>query len=257
MAWYLYPLLLLAGLVAGFVNVLAGNGSLITLPVLLFVGLPANVANATNRLGVLLQSVVGAAGFHRREKLDLRGAVLLSIPMALGTVIGASCAVDVDEAVFRRVLALMMLVMLVAMMMKPERWMTGSRRPDARVLTPGRAILFFAIGLYAGFLQAGVGILLLAALVLGTGYDAVRANAVKLAIIVASASTSLIVFSVNLKVDWQVGAVLALGNMTGAWLASRYATDRGAAWVRRFVIAIVLVSSAYLLGLFDLIGRLL
>ena len=167
MDWYAYPLLILAGIAAGFVNMLAGNGSLITLPALLFIGLPANVANTTNRVGVTLQNVVGTAGFYRQGKLDVRGALLLSIPTVVGSILGARITVDIDEAVFRKVLAVAILVMLVIMLVKPERWITGKVHAHGGRLSVVQVLVFFAIGVYGGFLQAGVGIFLLAALVLG------------------------------------------------------------------------------------------
>lgn len=257
MPWYIYPLLVLAGVASGFVNVLAGNGSLITLPALIFAGLPANIANATNRIGVMMQNVVGTWGFYKRGKLDIRGALLLSIPMILGSIAGARIAVDIDEALFRRVLAVLMIVMLVLMLVKPERWVVDKGARATKLMTVGRFALFFAIGIYGGFLQAGVGIFLLAGLVLGAGYDVVRANAIKVAIVLASAVVSLVVFSVSLEIDWVAGGVLGVGNMIGAWLATRFAAEKGAVWVRRFVIVVVLVSAAQLLGVFEWVGQLL
>jgi uncharacterized membrane protein YfcA len=115
----------------------------------------------------------------------------------------------------------------------------------------------FFIGVYGGFLQAGVGIFLLVALVVNAGYDAVRGNAVKVFIVLAFTLVALIVFQANGQVQWGVGLLLAVGNMIGAWLATRFAVDKGALWVRRFVIVVVLFSAAELLGVFDRIAGLL
>jgi uncharacterized membrane protein YfcA len=114
-------------------------------------------------------------------------------------------------------------------------------------------VLFFAIGVYGGFLQAGVGIFLLVALVLEVGYDVIRANAVKIVVTLASAVVSLAIFSANLKVNWTAGLVLASGSMIGAWLATRFASDKGTKWVRRFVIVVVLASAAAT-GVFEWLG---
>ncbi len=257
MHWYIYPLLILAGIAAGFVNMLAGNGSLITLPALLFAGLPANIANATNRVGVTLQNVVGTAGFYRQGKLDVRGALLFSIPTVVGSILGARIAVDINEALFRRVLAVTMIVMLIVMLVKPERWVTGKIHTHTGRISIAQIVVFFAIGIYGGFLQAGVGIFLLAGLVLGPGYDVVRANAVKVAIVLALTFAALIVFQANAQVLWGPGLVLGIGNMIGAWLGTRFAVSKGAVWVRWFVIAVVLISAAQLLGVFEWAGRLL
>lgn len=251
MGWYLYPLTVLAGMAAGFINVLAGSGSLITLPLLIFIGLPANIANATNRIGVLLQNVVGVSGFYRRGKLDVRGSLWLAVPMILGSIVGARIAVDINEALLRKVIAVVMLIMLAIMIVEPKRWLVGKGEGWHGRLSLSCFLLFFAIGIYGGFLQAGVGIFLLAGLVLGAGYDIVRANAVKVAIVLASALVSLVVFSVSLDIDWGVGILLGAGNMIGAWLATHFAADKGAEWVHRFVIVVVLASAAHLLGVFD------
>jgi uncharacterized membrane protein YfcA len=257
MDWYAYPLLILAGIAAGFVNMLAGNGSLITLPALLFIGLPANVANATNRVGVTLQNIVGTVGFYRQGKMDVRGALLLSIPTVVGSILGARIAVDIDEALFRKVLAVAMLIMLVIMLVKPERWIVGKAHVHGGRLTIVQVLVFFAIGVYGGFLQAGVGIFLLAALVLGPGYDVVRANAVKVAIVLALTFAALIVFQVSSLIEWIPGLVLGIGNMIGAWLGTHVAVNKGTNWVRWFVIVVVLVSAAQLLGVFAWVGTLL
>jgi len=246
-----------AGLAAGFINVLAGNGSLISLPVLIFVGLPPGVANATNRVSIVFQNLVGGTSFYRQGKLDTRGALILSIPMVLGSAVGALIAVDVNDQVFRQVLAVAMIVMLILMLVKPERWIVGKPGTVSSRLTLARFITFFAIGVYGGFLQAGVGIFLLAALVLEVGYDVVRANAVKVIVTLASAVVSLAIFSANLKVNWTAGLVLAAGSMVGAWLATRFASDKGAAWVRWFVIVVVATSAAQLLGVFAWLRGLL
>ena len=257
MDWLKYPLIVLAGVAAGFVNILAGNGSLITLPALIFFGLPPNVANATNRVGVVFQNVVGVASFQRKGVLDVRGGLLYSIPASIGAAIGAYIAVDINEEVFRRVLAAVMILMLVLMFVKPERWVKGKTAQISHRLTPLSAIIFFVIGVYGGFLQAGVGIFLLVALVLNAGYDVVRGNAVKVFIVLALTIVSLIVFQANGQVQWGVGLLLAVGNMIGAWLATRVAVDKGAVWVRRFVIVVVLISAAELLGVFDWVATLL
>jgi uncharacterized protein len=255
--WYHYFTVMAAGLAAGFINVLAGNGSLISLPALIFVGLPPGVANATNRVSIVFQNLVGGTSFYRQGKLDARGALMLGIPMVLGSAVGALIAVDVNDQVFRQVLAVAMIVMLILMLVKPERWIAGKPGAVSSHLTLARFIIFFAIGVYGGFLQAGVGIFLLVALVLEVGYDVVRANAVKVVVTLASAIISLAIFSANLKVNWTVGLVLAAGSMVGAWLATRFASDKGAAWVRMFVIVVVAVSAAQLLGVLDWLRRLL
>jgi uncharacterized membrane protein YfcA len=256
LAWYLYLAVIAAGFVAGFINTLAGSGSLVTLPLLIFLGLPANVANGTNRVAILLQNVVGVSSFRQQEVLDLRGGLMLAAPAVVGSVLGAQIAVNLDEQMMRRTIGALMVVMLIVILVRPKRWLEG--RPEARRGRPDwkQLLIFFAIGIYGGFIQAGVGIFLLAGLVLGAGYDLVRANAVKVLIVLCFTLFALGVFLINGQVRWGVGLILAVGNMLGAWVAAWMAVERGATFVRWLLIAVVTVAAVNLLGLFDLVARL-
>jgi len=257
MEWYIYPLVILAGFIAGFINTLAGSGSLVTLPLLIFMGLPANVANGTNRIAILLQNVVGVSSFRRNDALDLRGMIWLGIPAAIGSVIGAQIAVNLDEKLMETTIGVIMIVMLFVILLRPNRWLQGTLiKLDGRPSVL-QFIIFFLIGIYGGFIQAGVGIFLLAGLVLAVGYDLVRANAVKVGIVLFFTVFALAIFIKNGQVDFVVGLILAVGNMLGAWVGAKVAVEKGAEWVRRLLILVIVVSAANLLGVFDWIGSLL
>ncbi len=256
MAWYIYLAVLAAGFGAGFINTLAGSGSLITLPLLIFLGIPANVANGTNRVGVLFQNIVSTESFRRREVLDMRGSLILSAPAVIGSLIGAQIAVDLNEKVMEQAIGVLMVIMLLVIVLRPNRWLQGELKKMEERPSIFQLVLFFFIGMYGGFLQAGVGIFLLAGLVLGIGYDLVRANAVKVFIILAFTISSLLVFMINGQVLWGMGLLLAVGNSLGAWAAARMAVERGANFVRWLLIAVVAVSAAELLGVFAWIGQL-
>ena len=231
-----------AGFVAGFVNTLAGSGSLLTLPLLILLGLPANVANGTNRVGVLLQNVVAVATFRRRGMLDLTGSWKLLVPSLLGGIVGALLAVDLDELLLRRTIGVLMVVLLILMLLKPERWIAdhaARREPRLYVEVP----VFFVIGIYGGFIQVSVGLFLLAGLVLGAGYNVVGANAMKNLIAFVFTGAALVVFVLNDQVNWTLGLLLGAGQGLGAWVAARTAIKRGAAFVRYTVIVIVALSA--------------
>ena len=255
MQWYLIPVVIAAGFAAGFINTLAGSGSLITLPLLIFIGLPANVANGTNRVAILLQNVVGAKSFRDQGMLDLRGVLTLGIPAVIGSVIGAQIAVNLDKALMELVIGVVMVMMLFVILLRPKRWLHGKLEQIEGWPTFFQLALFFLIGIYGGFIQAGVGIFLLAGLVLGVGYNLVRANAVKVGIVLVFTVSALIVFIRNGQVDWIIGLILATGNMLGSWIATKVAVERGAVWVHRLLVAVVIVSALKLLGIFDLIGQ--
>src|SRR3990172_6433154 len=256
MPWYFYLLLTGAGFLAGVINTLAGSGSLITLPVLIFLGLPATIANGTNRVGVILQNIVAGLSFSRSRVLDIRGALILSVPAVFGSLLGASIAVNLNEELMERVIGAVMVLMLFVMWLRPQRWLEGKVLSLDKTISWQQALVLFAIGVYGGFIQAGVGIFLLAALVLSVGYDLVRANAVKIVIILVFTISSLLIFASNNQVDWAAGVLLGSGNMGGAWVAARMAVAKGASWVRWVVIATVAFSAAYLLGLFDAVVSL-
>ena len=256
MPWYFYLLLTGAGFLAGVINTLAGSGSLITLPVLIFLGLPATIANGTNRVGVILQNIVAGLSFSRSRVLDIRGALILSVPAVFGSLLGASIAVNLNEELMERVIGAVMVLMLFVMWLRPQRWLEGKVLSLEKTISWQQAVVLFVIGVYGGFIQAGVGVFLLAALVLSVGYDLVRANAVKIVIILVFTISSILIFANNNQVDWAAGFVLGIGNMAGAWVAARMAVAHGAAWVRWVVIATVAFSAAYLLGLFDALAGL-
>ncbi|MCW5877998.1 MAG: sulfite exporter TauE/SafE family protein [Anaerolineales bacterium] len=250
-SWWLSALVIGAGFICGVINTLAGSGSLISLPILIFLGLPAPVANGTNRVGILLQNLAAGWSFKQSRVLDLRGALVLSVPAVLGSILGASVAVNLNEELMERVIGAVMLLMLVILILRPERWLQGSLLELASRLDWKQSASMFVIGAYGGFIQAGVGVFLLAALVLSVGYDLVRANAVKIIIILAFSLSSLLVFSNNSQVDWGMGLLLGLGNMLGGWVAARLAVNKGANWVRWVVIATVGLSVLYLFDAFD------
>jgi uncharacterized membrane protein YfcA len=249
MPLYGYPLLIVAGFIAGFVNTLAGSGSLVTLPALIFLGLPAGLANGTNRVAILLQNVVAVSSFHGHRVLEFRRGVVLAVPAILGSVIGARIAVGLDEEVLRRTIGALMLMMAVVILLRPKRWIEGRRASERKL--PGwlTMTLLFLVGVYGGFIQAGVGIFLLVCLVLASGFDLMRANAVKVLIVLCFTIFTLAVFVYHGQVDWGVGLVLGVGNMAGAFVATKMAIKRGTGFLRWFLVTVVLVSGvAFVLG---------
>ena len=256
MAWYLYLAVVAAGFGAGFINTLAGSGSLITLPLLIFLGLPANVANGTNRVAILAQNLVTVNSFSRQKVLDWRGGLQLAAPAVIGSLIGAQIAVNLNEEMMRRAIGVLMIIMLIVILVNPKHWLQGKFEKMSGNITWQLALTFFGIGLYGGFIQAGVGIFLLAGLVLGAGYNLVRANAVKALIILIYTVFVMFVFVLNHQVMWGIGLVLAVGNASGGWVASKMAVEKGAGFVRWLLIAVIIVSATKLLGGFDLIVQL-
>jgi len=247
MDWYIYLLISFAGVLAGFINTIAGSGSLITLPLLMFVGLPANVANGTNRIAILLQNIVGVSVFKKQKLIDSKLGLKLLIPSVIGAVIGANLAVDINEEAMKISIAGLLVFMFFIILFKPDKWVKQQVGTVETKNSFMQNIIFFAIGLYGGFIQAGVGFFLLSGLVLSVGYDLIRANAMKLLIVLAYTPFALAVFMYHNQIDYVLGLVLAAGNMLGAFVASTYASKIGSKFIRTLLLIIILISIIKLL----------
>jgi len=250
MEWYYILALIGVGFVAGFINMVAGGGSTLTLPLLMFLGLPANVANGTNRIAILLQNVVGVNTFRRNKIIDLSTDYKLALPAIVGSVIGALVAVELNEAVMEKVIAGLMVLMLVIIVAKPDIWV----KERVGIVSPKPSVfqyaIFFVIGLYGGFIQMGVGFFLLAGLVLGCGHNLVKANAIKVFIVLIYTVFALAIFFYNGQVDLKAGLILAAGNMAGAWAGAHFTIKGGAKYVRFVLILAMLMVILKLFGVF-------
>ena len=240
------PLLFGVGIVAGILNVLAGGGSLLTLPLLIFMGLPTAVANGTNRIAILCQNIFAMRSFRRHGVMPLDLALLCTPPALLGSWVGANLAINLDDQVFKRILALIMLGVLVFTILDPMKHM----RTEDIVFGWGRKLVlvlsFFGVGIYGGFVQAGVGFLVITALLVH-GLDLVRINAIKVFVIFAYTFIALGVFMAHGQINYMLGLSLAAGNAIGGNIAPKMAVEKGHAWIKKVVSLTVLVFALKLL----------
>ncbi len=243
--WLDLLLLLVVGAVAGVINAMAGGGSFLVLPVLIGLGLPAGVANGSSRLAVLSQSATAMATFHRRGVRAHGLSARLAAPMILGALLGSWLATRLDDALFRPLIGAVLLAWAVILLVKPDRFL---RPPDeAREPTTSSYLLAVLVGVYGGFLQAGVGFPLIALLSGQLGYDLVRANSVKVTLVLAYTLAAFPVFLLAGQIAWAPAIVLAIGTVAGAWLGARWQIDKGSAVVRWFVLVMVAVSGVAML----------
>ncbi|MEA2002485.1 MAG: sulfite exporter TauE/SafE family protein [Actinomycetota bacterium] len=232
-------LLLFGGLAAGFINTLAGGGSAITIPIMTEI-VGVSVANGTNRIAILLANASALTGFQRGGAVPWHRLGRLIAPTVLGAALGAWTATQMSGDVMKRVFAVVIVLVAASVLLRPSRWVEGHERDIGE---PWRSVIFFGIGFYGGFVQAGVGFLLLGGLVLGSGMDLVRGNAAKVVLILAYTPVALIFFASASQVDLQVGLVLSIGQVTGAWIAARLAVLKGAAWIRWVLVVAAIVAA--------------
>lgn len=252
--WTQLVFAILGGILAGIINTLAGSGSVVTLPILVMLGLDANVANATNRVGVTIQNVVGITTFQRKGRLNLEGGLWYTLVALPGAVVGAWVASSLGKQQMDYAIGIVMVIMLFVVLFNPQQWL----REHSQVAEGRPAILmllvFFGIGIYGGFIQAGVGVFILTALVMGVGYNLAHANAIKLMIVLAITLVALAVFVYQDLVVWSIGLLMALGQSIGAWAAATYAVSAKNAnlWVRRLLIAVIVFSIFKFFGIIDM-----
>ena len=238
-------ILVFAGIAGGFINTLAGGGSMLTVPVLLMLGMPADVANGTNRIGVLFQSIAGVKGFRDHDKLDTSAVTPVLIIALAGALVGSLAASYFPVAWLEYALLGAMVGMAVAMIVRPDVVMPDEGSiPKQLAKSPGAAGGLFLAAAYGGFVQAGVGFLLIAALAGGLRYDLVRTNALKLVCTAAFSVIALAVFVVRDQVAWIPGLILAIGTVTGSMLSVRFAIKVEQRTIKRFLLVMVLAAAA-------------
>ncbi len=240
-------LLAAAGLVAGTINSIAGGGSLLTLPLLIFVGLPPTVANATNRIAVFVGGIGATMSFHKRGLIPFEWVRFGLIPALVGVVLGTWGATVIGDVAFERALALVLVLGAGWMIWRPSPLEEGA---NAEIPTGSRRhvlrLIFFALGCYSGFIQAGVGFLFLAVLS-SNGLDLVRCNAVKVPLVLTFAGLAIVLFAFNGLLDWTAGLSLAAGQFFGARLGVRLQVLKGQAWVRNVLTVTIVVFAIRLL----------
>ena len=244
--WYTYILIIAVGIVAGIINTMAAGGSMLTLPVLMALGMPPNMANGTNRIAIFLQNVVGVSSFHKEKVMDFPSGFRVGIPAAIGAIAGAFIAVNLNDEVMKLAIAGVMVVVFFLILLKPNRWINSheSHPPIPYWL---QVIIFFFIGVYGGFIQAGVGFFLLTSLVLASGYELVKSNALKLFVILLYTPVALVIFFLHGDVNLWIGLVLAAGNMTGALIGTKIAMRGGAKFIRWVVLVAIMVAATKLM----------
>jgi len=240
-------LLFAVGLIAGALNVIAGGGSLLSLPVMIFLGLPPTVANGTNRVAILLQNVGASWSFHRRG-LVTREWLLIAVPPAIvGAVVGTIAAVRIGELEFQRLLAVILVLASIWSIWNPIELQSEGTAPLPKGLKRWLFVaVFFLIGAYGGFIQAGIGFILLAA-TSAAGFNMIRGNALKVTVVLGFTPIALLLFAWNGKIDWAMGFALAAGNFLGGLAGVHLQVLKGHKWVQGVVTVVIIIFALRLL----------
>jgi len=240
-----YIILVVTGLAAGFINTLAGGGSNLTLPALMMTGMPADVANATNRVGIFLQCAVGVKSYQSHGKINTNDLIPVLIPTLVGGLVGAVLAAVLPATLLKPMLLIAMIGVAALIVFFPSVVAPEPGTPTYQMRDRPQAwIALFFTGIYGGFVQAGVGFLLITALAGTLRYDLIRSNALKLICTLAFTSVALIVFIVDGLVQWAPGLALAAGSMVGAAFAVKFSLNISQKTMKWFLLVMTIAASA-------------
>lgn len=234
-------LLIAVGFVAGAINTLAGGGSLLTLPILIFMGLPPGIANGTNRIAIVIQNIFTTAGFKSKGVITFPFSIYVGISALFGSIVGAKIALDIKGETFNKILAVIMVIVVIYMVINSKVKISSVVERTTGKHLWFSIFLFFFVGVYGGFIQAGVGFIMLLILSSVNNFSLVKSNAIKVTVALIYTIAAVAVFAYNDKIDWEMGLTLAIGNAAGGWIASRWSVKKGDGLIRKFLIVMIVI----------------
>lgn len=235
-----YTLYIGAGILTGFLNTVAGGGTLISLPVLIFMGLPGSVANGTLRVAILFQNLFAVGGFHSKGlKLPYPYVIWVALVSIAGGWIGAQMAIELPDHLFRKILAVIMVMVVLTIVIDKRK---VGQPEEERMTWPYQLASitgFFLLGIYGGFIQAGIGFLVIAMVSRIHSISLVRTNYIKVFAAVLYTGVAVVTFALAGKIIWKTGLILAIGQAAGAWFGSRWSVAAGDVWIKRLLLLAV------------------
>ncbi|MBZ0200480.1 MAG: sulfite exporter TauE/SafE family protein [Ignavibacteriaceae bacterium] len=241
-------LLFFVGVVSGIINVMAGGGSSLTLPVLIFLGLDSALANGTNRIAIVVQNLAAVSSFKKEKYSQFGISIKLSLVTLPGSIIGAVAAVKMSDALFQKILAVVMIGIIISMIV-PKSKAVYSDDPNKKISFWTHLSMFF-IGFYGGFLQVGVGFLLMGALHYLMKLNLVYVNMHKVFIVFFFTLPALLIFIITGNVNWFFGLSLAAGNGLGAWWAAKISVKKGEGVIKIILFIAIFIMALKLLNVF-------
>jgi len=239
-------ILFFVGLLAGVINVMAGGGSSLTLPALIFMGLDSAAANGTNRIGILLQGMFSTLSYRKEKLSEIEKSIKLSLLTLPGAVLGALLALKISNEWFDRILGIVMIGVIISMLIPQSKLeiSTGGERKSWLIYP-----VMFAVGFYGGFIQVGVGFLIMAALYHLLRIDLILVNMHKVFITMIYTVPTLLIFIWSGNVDWLLGLSLAAGTSIGGWWAVRFSIKGGERVIRYVMVLAIFIIALKLLGI--------
>jgi len=234
-------ILLVAGCFAGFLNVMAGGGSLLTVPIMVFMGIPGPVANGTNRIGILAQNITSVVTFFRKGFSDFKLSLSLAAMAIPGSIAGAMVGTRLEGVWFNRTLAIIMFAVMLIMAFEKGNKPVNTTQSITRGRLLAGHLLMVAVGFYGGFIQIGVGFIIMPVLHRVLGLDLVRVNMHKVFIVGCYTISALIVFAAQIQILWFLGACLAIGNSIGGWLGTHTSISKGEKTIKIVLNTILVV----------------
>jgi len=248
LTWVSITVLICSGIVVGFINTLAGGGTVISLSVFMFFGLPPLVANGTNRIAIVFQNASAVAYFQKNKLIDWRKILRLGIPTIMGSLVGAAITGLLSNQLFLYIFAGVVILFGIAMVFNPDRFIHERTDLVNRNITVWQYLVYFLLGVYGGFIHVGIGYLFLAVLVLMNGYDLLKANVLKNVLVLCYVPFSVLVYAMQGNICWTYGLIHSIGNIIGASLAAHLAIKKGAPFIRYIVLVLIAIVILQLFG---------
>lgn len=236
-------LIAVTGFVSGIINVMAGGGSLLTMPLLIFLGLDSATANGTNRVAILFQNATAVAGYKSKKQSPGKFGIYLGIAAFFGATVGSKIALEIPDGIFNKILAFVMVLIVILTITNPALKSKKAEEDEVRLDNKHKVISIIAMfltGIYGGFIQAGTGLFIMAALSFINRYSLLKANVAKASIMLIYTFSSIIVFALSGKINLFLGLSLAVSMSAGAWWASRWSAGKGQEYIKWFMLVAVI-----------------
>ncbi len=228
-----------AGLLSGVMNTLASSGSAITLPVMIFLGIPPSIANATNRLPILVSSAISVRNFNKSKNIIWPKTIKISVPIVLGTLVGSALVRYLNPEKLQVLVLFALILSFILIITNSKRILKG--KSVIKKISPKNYILFFFIGIWAGLIVLDSAMLMLFELIIGCGLDLTKANPIKNFLLLMVSIFSILIFYQNHLINWKVGFMLSIGSFCGGYFASKLNHSDNKHWIYVLLIAILSV----------------